>query len=101
MLDSLRQLDWASRDMRKRQRQVETVTRELAVKLGRNPTDEEVAGKLGVSPERWRKISLELRTSGVVSSTPNPDVDFDREQEFPAAPEGRPDRVCRRAANVK
>jgi RNA polymerase sigma factor FliA len=29
ILDSLRQLDWASRDMRKRYKQVEAVTREL------------------------------------------------------------------------
>ena len=30
ILDSLRQLDWASRDMRRRHKQVEAATRELA-----------------------------------------------------------------------
>src|SRR5205085_3882174 len=35
ILDSLRQLDWASRDLRRRQKQVDTVSRELATKLGR------------------------------------------------------------------
>ena len=35
ILDSLRELDWASRDMRKRQKQIETATRDLATKLGR------------------------------------------------------------------
>src|ERR1700746_451608 len=39
ILDSLRQLDWASRDLRKRQKQVESVTQTLAVKLGRTPQD--------------------------------------------------------------
>src|SRR5882672_7467819 len=48
ILDSLRQLDWASRDLRRRQKQVESVTRELSVKLGRNPNDAEVAEGLGV-----------------------------------------------------
>src|SRR5215475_675643 len=33
MLDSLRQADWASRDLPRRQKQVDMVTRELATKL--------------------------------------------------------------------
>ncbi len=33
ILDSLRQLDWASRDMRRRHKQVEAATRELASEL--------------------------------------------------------------------
>src|SRR5579862_7111615 len=43
ILDSLRQLDWASRDMRRRHKQVEAATRELAGALQRNPTEAEVA----------------------------------------------------------
>ena len=39
ILDSLRELDWASRDLRKRQKQVDAVTRDLALRLGRNPTE--------------------------------------------------------------
>ena len=41
MLDSLRQLDWASRDLRKRQKQADEVTRDLSTKLGRTPADQE------------------------------------------------------------
>ena len=41
ILDSLRQLDWASRDLRRRQKQIDAVSRELAHKLGRTPTDSE------------------------------------------------------------
>src|SRR5262245_34224849 len=48
ILDSLRQMDWASRDLRRRQRQMETVTRELTTKLGREPQDSEVAGEMGI-----------------------------------------------------
>src|SRR5512146_593067 len=43
ILDSLRQLDWASRDLRKRQKQVDNATRDLAGRLGRTPTEAEVA----------------------------------------------------------
>src|SRR6267378_6776360 len=56
ILDSLRQLDWASRDMRRRHKQVEAATRELASTLQRNPTEAEVAEKLGVDVERWRQM---------------------------------------------
>ena len=37
ILDSLRQLDWASRDLRRRHKQVEAATRTLAATLQRNP----------------------------------------------------------------
>src|SRR3954449_2456145 len=69
ILDSLRQLDWASRDMRKRYKQVEAITRELNEKLGSTPCDTELADGLGVSLDRWRRISIELRSLGTVSST--------------------------------
>ena len=39
ILDSLRQLDWASRDMRRRHKQVEAATRDLAAELQRTPTE--------------------------------------------------------------
>jgi RNA polymerase sigma factor for flagellar operon FliA len=94
ILDSLRQLDWASRDLRRRQKQVESVTRDLAVKLGRNPHETEVAQQMGVGLKRWRQMQMEMRTVGLVSSTPNPDQDRERPQEFPATPSLQPDRMC-------
>src|SRR3954465_9546202 len=48
ILDSLRQLDWASRDLRRRQKQVESATRDLASALGRNPNEIELAERMGV-----------------------------------------------------
>src|SRR5260370_4654512 len=53
ILDSLRQLDWASRDLRRRHKQVEAATRELSVSLQRRPTEGGVAAELGVGVERW------------------------------------------------
>jgi RNA polymerase sigma factor FliA len=94
ILDSLRQLDWASRDQRKRQKQVEAATRDLSGKLGRTPTESEVAGEMGLSLERWRRTLLELRTVGLVSATPAPDGERDRVQEFAATPDFQPDRIC-------
>jgi RNA polymerase sigma factor for flagellar operon FliA len=93
ILDSLRQADWASRDMRKRQKQVDALQQDLSSKLGRAPSDAEMAEQLGVSIDRWRKIAMELRTAG---PAPAQSADRDTPQEFPAAPELRPDRMCER-----
>src|ERR1051325_6337539 len=95
ILDSLRQLDWASRDQRKRQKQIESATRELASRLGRVPTETEVVGSLGFDSERWRRISMELRMAGLFSSSSLPG-DQNVQPEFPARPDSQPDMMCER-----
>ncbi|MGD0497183.1 MAG: FliA/WhiG family RNA polymerase sigma factor [Bryobacteraceae bacterium] len=98
ILDSLRQLDWASRDLRKRQKQAEEAARQLSGRLGRAPNENEVAQEMGVSVERWRRMSMELRNTGLApSSSSNSDRARDLAEEFPAAPDLRPDRMCERA----
>jgi RNA polymerase sigma factor for flagellar operon FliA len=95
ILDSLRQLDWASRDLRKRQKQLEGVTRDLSAKLGRTPTESEIADSLGLSLERWRRMALELKNLGLLSaSSLRLDPDNTAPVEFPAAPDSQPDRIC-------
>jgi RNA polymerase sigma factor for flagellar operon FliA len=96
ILDSLRQLDWASRDLRRRQKQVESTTRDLAAKLGRTPNDTEVADQLGVGLDRWHHIQMEMRTVGPVSATPSPDQDRERPREFVATADCQPDHMCER-----
>jgi RNA polymerase sigma factor for flagellar operon FliA len=97
ILDSLRQLDWASRDLRRRHKQVEAATRELAVMLQRNPTQAEVAAKLGVGEDRWRRMMMELRNAGLVSATGrNPDRDEPTTMDFPAEQGSQPDNICAR-----
>jgi len=96
ILDSLRQLDWASRDLRKRQKQVDSTTRDLSVKLGRTPSDDEVAEHMGVGMDRWRRMQMELRTVRVVSMTPLSPDDRDRSEDFPATTDLQPDRLFER-----
>ena len=95
ILDSLRQLDWASRDMRRRHKQVEAATRELAATLQRNPTEAEVAQKLGMDEERWRSMMLDLRNVGLVSASTRPAENEDLPApDFPTGPETHPDSIC-------
>jgi RNA polymerase sigma factor for flagellar operon FliA len=98
ILDSLRQLDWASRDLRRRQKQLDALTRDLSEKLGRPPAEAEVARGMGVSVARWRTMSMALRTAGLAPLCgPRPsDQDRDRAEEFPAKPDLRPDLMCER-----
>ncbi len=95
ILDSLRQLDWASRDLRKRHKQLEAITRELSTLLGRQPSELEIADKMGVDVERWRQMSLELRMVGLLSaSTRAQDDENQTTPDFPAHEDSRPDNIA-------
>ncbi len=95
ILDSLRQLDWASRDLRRRHKQVEAATRDLAATLQRNPTEAEVAEKMGVKEERWRTMMVDLRNVGLISASSRVQEGDDLPPpDFPSRPETQPDVMC-------
>jgi RNA polymerase sigma factor FliA len=98
ILDSLRQLDWASRDLRRRHKQLEAVTRDLAGELQRTPTEDEIAEKLGVDGDRWRQMMLDMRNVGLVSASTRAAGDQDDlpAPDFPSTPEMQPDSMCAR-----
>jgi RNA polymerase sigma factor for flagellar operon FliA len=97
ILDSLRQLDWASRDLRRRHKQVEQITRDLYALLHRNPTESEVAERMGVQVERWRQMALDLRNVGLISASTRPsEQDELPAPDFPSKPETHPDSMCAR-----
>jgi len=94
MLDSLRQLDWASRDLRRRHKQLEAITHELAALSAEAPNDEAIAGKMGVDVERWRQIAIELRMVGLLSSSSRPSDDENQTTpEFAASEDTQPDTM--------
>jgi RNA polymerase sigma factor for flagellar operon FliA len=64
ILDALRTLDPASRDMRKRARKVERTYRELEARLGRPVQDEEIAEALGISLKVWHRWAREIHPLG-------------------------------------
>jgi RNA polymerase sigma factor for flagellar operon FliA len=65
MLDGLRDLDVASRDLRKKSKKVERVYRELEAKLARPVTDEEMAQALQLSLAEWHETTAQLQALGV------------------------------------
>jgi RNA polymerase sigma factor for flagellar operon FliA len=99
ILDSLRQLDWASRDLRKRYKQVETVTRELTLQLKREPTEAEVASAMGLDARRWQSLMVDFRNMASAAASQTR-VERDDEQplrEAPCTPAQYPDQVFARA----
>jgi RNA polymerase sigma factor for flagellar operon FliA len=65
ILDGLREVDPASRDLRKKNKRAERTYARLESKLERAPTDQEMAEALGVSLPGWYETVRELQTVGV------------------------------------
>ena len=61
ILDSLRKLDWAPRQQRKRAKQIEAAIAAAKQRLHRVPTEEEIAGELKLTVDRYRDWQLNAR----------------------------------------
>lgn len=66
MLDELRRNDWAPRNVHKNDRSISEVMSKLSHKLGRNPTEEEVAEAMGVSLEEYRQMIYECSSCRMI-----------------------------------
>ncbi len=98
IIDSLRQQDWASRDLRKRYKQVEEVTAKLAAKLGRPPAENEIAAEMGLSPRRWQSLMVDFRSLNAAAVQHHPHEGEDQlAPEIPASPAESPDRLFARS----
>jgi RNA polymerase sigma factor for flagellar operon FliA len=67
IIDELRSLDWVPRSVRSKARDVEKTHSLLENRLGRAPTEEEMAQKLGVDVEDFRNTLPEIANSSVLA----------------------------------
>ena len=67
LVDELRSMDWASRSVRGRAREVEAARNQLAVTLGRSPRPQEVAETIGVSVSELDNIDADVHRASVLS----------------------------------
>jgi RNA polymerase sigma factor FliA len=67
LVDELRSLDWASRSVRRRARQVDEVRSRLATERGRPAEDHEVATELGMRPDELAAHQGDLARASVAS----------------------------------
>jgi RNA polymerase sigma factor for flagellar operon FliA len=61
ILDSLREMDWSPRHLRRQARRIEDAHRELKLRLGRVGTEPELAKELGMKLEDFQHLLGELR----------------------------------------
>ena len=67
IIDELRAMDWVPRSVRARARDIERAIAELEARLGRAPTDEEIAGKLGVSQDELADSLTDISRSSIAA----------------------------------
>ncbi|GIL36766.1 sigma-70 family RNA polymerase sigma factor [Phycicoccus sp. DTK01] len=66
LLDELRSMDWATRSVRTRARELDAVRGAMTSELGREPAERELADRLGVGVEAVRQVSEAVHRSVVV-----------------------------------
>lgn len=67
ILDQIRKMDWIPRTIRQRQKQMDTVMKEIEQRTGREATDEEVAAGLGISPDEFLEWQTQLKANNIIS----------------------------------
>src|SRR5580698_6301041 len=60
ILDSLRELDWSPRELRRKGRQVEEAYNQISVRMGRTPTENDLARALGLRLDELQSLLAEL-----------------------------------------
>lgn len=76
ILDSLRGLDWAPRQQRRRSKQIEAAISTVEQRLHRAPSEEEIAGQLELSLEEYHEWLVDIRgvnLGSLESSAPEDD----------------------------
>jgi RNA polymerase sigma factor for flagellar operon FliA len=67
IIDELRSMDWVPRSVRARTREIERAHAKLEHKLQRTPTDEELAGELGISGDELQDALIAISHSSIVA----------------------------------
>ena len=100
MIDHLRQQDWIPREARNHGSRLAEVIADMREKLGRDPTDLELARRLRLSLDALREALTELRFGSMVSLTP-PENDDGTAMEEPTGQQfvdqqGEPSEILHR-----
>jgi RNA polymerase sigma factor for flagellar operon FliA len=66
MLDELRGSDWMSRGNRRQQRSIESAVHKLEQKLGRAPSESEIAAEMGISLTEYQELLGKVRGTQLV-----------------------------------
>ena len=98
ILDSLRELDWSPRELRRKGRAVEEAIRVVTARLGRAPGENEVAGEMGLELDEYQQLLGDLKglEIGTLHIEHNEDSGEDELAYVPGRPEEDPLFRCLR-----
>jgi RNA polymerase sigma factor FliA len=100
ILDSLREMDWGPRELRRKGRRIEEAHRKLSLELSRAPTENELAAELGLALKDFQKLLGELESLEIGSlriESPWDGKEEDLCDYLPNAPEDTPFFRCLRS----
>jgi RNA polymerase sigma factor FliA len=100
ILDSLRDMDWGPRELRRKARSIEEAHRRLSLELSRAPTETEIANELGMTLLEFQRLVGEL--DGLEVGSLRVESPWDGKEEdlceyIPSAPEDTPFFRCLRS----
>jgi RNA polymerase sigma factor for flagellar operon FliA len=100
ILDSLRELDWSPRELRRKGRLVDSTYFELSGKLGRAPTENEIASEMGIALGELQSLLAELdglELGSLRVESPRDGKEEDLTDHLPSKPEETPFFQCLRS----
>jgi RNA polymerase sigma factor for flagellar operon FliA len=100
ILDSLREMDWSPRDLRRKARRLEEANNSLRSQLGRNPSETEVAAELGIDLHGLQMLLGEidgLEVGSLRVQSPRDGKEEDLCEYLPDDPEETPLLLCLRS----
>jgi RNA polymerase sigma factor FliA len=100
ILDSLRELDWSPRELRRKSRLVESTYADLSGKLGRAPDENEIAQEMGIQLRELQSLLAELdglELGSLRIESPRDGKEEDLTDYIPSKPEETPFFQCLRS----
>ena len=102
ILDSLRNLDWAPRSLRKKSKDLERVYRDLEQRLGRPATEKEVCAEMEITLEEFYELDDQIKGLNIGSFHELAGQDDDKNSDplvkyVPDAPQMDPFFVCHKS----
>jgi len=88
ILDSLREMDWSPRRLRRQARRLEAATSELSAQLGRAPSENELAEYLALDLSEFQRLLSELRGLELGSLQAHAREDMSATEAEPCQPNG-------------
>jgi RNA polymerase sigma factor for flagellar operon FliA len=97
ILDSLREMDWSPRHLRRQARRIDEAHRDLKLRLGRAATEPELAAELGMNLEAFQHLLGELRgldLGSLQAESTDPRSEDDIVRSLPGAADKDPFYLC-------